>query len=196
MFSPIPFSDDFWKKSFSHFQQRFSHLADSHHSSFPSEGGSKRFFKRFFKRGQVKFALLELLIEKPMHGYQMIKALEEKTNGLYTPSPGSIYPTLQLLEDQGYITSEKIDGKNRYQITEEGKSYYEENKPINPLTRTKKQQKLDHELRHEVSQLHHLLSQSIRQQMHHPKQLKKILKWVKQANQELNNLIDSNEKPK
>jgi DNA-binding PadR family transcriptional regulator len=191
MFSPMPFPDKFWNESYFHLKHRYFHP-----NSFPSEGGSKRFLKRFFKRGQVKFALLELLIEKPMHGYQMIKALEEKTNGLYSPSPGSIYPTLQLLEDQGYITSEKVDGKNRYQITEDGKNYYEENKPASPFTRNKKQQKMDHELRHEVSQLHHLLGQSIRQQMHHPKQLKEILKWVKQANQELRKLIEDEDDQK
>ena len=50
----------------------------------------------------MKFVLLELLQERPMHGYEMIKALEEKTGGFYSPSPGSIYPTLQMLEDGGH----------------------------------------------------------------------------------------------
>src|SRR6266516_4862688 len=55
---------------------------------------------RFFGRGDVKYALLELLRERPMHGYEMIKALEEKSGGFYTPSAGTIYPTLQMLEDR------------------------------------------------------------------------------------------------
>ena len=56
---------------------------------------------RFFGRGDMKFALLELLQERPMHGYEMMKALAEKSGGFYTPSPGSIYPTLQMLEEGG-----------------------------------------------------------------------------------------------
>src|SRR5579863_4637910 len=59
--------------------------------------------QRFFGRGDVKFALLELLQERPMHGYEMMKALEERSGGFYTPSPGSIYPTLQMLEEGGYV---------------------------------------------------------------------------------------------
>src|SRR5262245_17962661 len=56
--------------------------------------------KRFFGRGDLKYALLELLQERPMHGYEMMKALQERTGGLYTPSAGSVYPTLQMLEDR------------------------------------------------------------------------------------------------
>lgn len=76
--------------------------------------------KRFFERGEFKFALLELLASEPMHGYQMIKAMEEKTGGLYTPSAGSIYPNLQLLEDMNLLASSEADGKKLYRITEEG----------------------------------------------------------------------------
>ena len=82
--------------------------------------------KRFFERGQFKFALLELLAAEPMHGYQLIKAMEEKTGGLYTPSPGSVYPNLQLLEDMQLIASNETDGKKMYHITNEGLAYLSE----------------------------------------------------------------------
>src|SRR6266852_3133281 len=72
---------------------------------------------RFFGRGDVKFALLELLRERPMHGYEMMKALEEKSGGFYRPSPGSVYPTLQMLEDGGLVTSNEVEGKKVYSIT-------------------------------------------------------------------------------
>lgn len=85
------------------------------------EGGG-----RFFGRGDMKFALLELLRERPMYGYEMIKALEEKSGGFYTPSPGSIYPTLQMLEERGFVTSEERDGKKVYQITEVGRALLDE----------------------------------------------------------------------
>lgn len=86
-----------------------------------SEGG-----QRFFKRGEFKFALLELLSTEPMHGYQLIKAMEEKTGGMYTPSAGSIYPNLQLLEDMKLVGASEVDGKKLYHITDEGKTYLRE----------------------------------------------------------------------
>ncbi len=77
---------------------------------------------RFFGRGDMKFALLALLQERPMHGYEMIKALEEKSGGFYTPSPGSIYPTLQLLEDRSLVTVNEVEGKKVYSITDAGRA--------------------------------------------------------------------------
>jgi DNA-binding PadR family transcriptional regulator len=77
---------------------------------------------RFFGRGDIKFVLLELLQERSMHGYEMIKALEERTGGFYTPSPGSIYPTLQMLEDGGMVTSAEVEGKKVYTITDAGRA--------------------------------------------------------------------------
>lgn len=88
-----------------------------HHGPFG--GGEGR---RFFGRGDVKFALLQLLQERPMHGYEMIKALEEKSSGFYSPSPGSIYPTLQMLEDGGFVTSSDVEGKKVYSITDAGRT--------------------------------------------------------------------------
>lgn len=81
----------------------------------PGEGS------RFFGRGDIKFALLELLQERPMHGYEMMKALEEKSGGFYTPSAGSIYPTLQMLEDRGFVTVKEVEGKKVYSITDTGR---------------------------------------------------------------------------
>ena len=82
--------------------------------------------RRFFGRGDVKFALLELLQERPMHGYEMIKALEEKSGGFYTPSPGSIYPTLQMLEDRGLVSVQEVEGKKVYSITDAGRAFLAE----------------------------------------------------------------------
>jgi len=81
---------------------------------------------RFFGRGDVKFALLGLLRERPMYGYEMIKALEEKSGGFYSPSPGSIYPTLQLLEERSLVTSQETEGKKVYSITDAGRALLDE----------------------------------------------------------------------
>jgi DNA-binding PadR family transcriptional regulator len=77
---------------------------------------------RFFGRGDMKYVLLELLQERPMHGYEMMKALEEKSGGFYSPSPGSIYPTLQMLEDGGLVTASEVEGKKVYSITDAGRA--------------------------------------------------------------------------
>jgi DNA-binding PadR family transcriptional regulator len=76
----------------------------------------------------VKYVLLELLQERPMHGYEMIKALEEKSGGFYTPSPGSVYPTLQMLEEGGYVTASESEGKKVYTITDAGRALLAERK--------------------------------------------------------------------
>ena len=82
--------------------------------------------RRYFGRGGVKYALLELLTMEPMHGYQMMKALEEQSGGLYIASAGSIYPTLQLLEDRGFIVSEENEGRKVYRITDAGRGFLAE----------------------------------------------------------------------
>ncbi|GHO45572.1 hypothetical protein KSX_37350 [Ktedonospora formicarum] len=88
--------------------------------------GPEGLSKRFFGRGDMKYALLELLQERPMHGYEMMKALEQKSNGMYVPSAGSIYPTLQMLEDRGLVTVTLDEGKKVYHITDEGRAFLTE----------------------------------------------------------------------
>ncbi len=93
-------------------------------------GGRPRHRRRqqMFESGEVKFVILRLLREKPRHGYEVIKALEEKLAGCYSPSPGTIYPTLQLLEDQGYVRVVEEGGKKVYHITPEGEAFLEQNR--------------------------------------------------------------------
>src|SRR6476620_4438272 len=74
------------------------------------------------RRGDTRAALLALLAERPMHGYEMIKELEERTQGAWVPSAGSIYPTLQLLEDEGLIKGTESEGKRRFALTDSGSS--------------------------------------------------------------------------
>jgi DNA-binding PadR family transcriptional regulator len=78
------------------------------------------------RRGDIRFAILEVLAEQPRHGYEVIKELERRYGGFYRPSPGSVYPTLQLLEDEGHLTSELRDGKRVYTITDSGRVVLQE----------------------------------------------------------------------
>jgi DNA-binding PadR family transcriptional regulator len=80
------------------------------------------------RRGDIKFILLELLSERPQHGYELIKELENRRGGFRRPSPGSVYPTLQMLEESDYLTGEQIDDKRVYTITESGRQLLDERK--------------------------------------------------------------------
>ena len=73
------------------------------------------------RRPNVRASVLALLAERPMHGYEMITELETRTGGVWRPSPGSVYPTLQLLEDEGLIVSEESGGRRRFTLTESGR---------------------------------------------------------------------------
>jgi len=85
-------------------------------------GRSGRGPGRRARRGDVRAALLALLTERPMHGYEMIQELEERTGGVWRPSPGAVYPALQLLDDQGLVTADETEGKRRYRLTEAGRA--------------------------------------------------------------------------
>jgi DNA-binding PadR family transcriptional regulator len=73
------------------------------------------------RRPNVRNAVLALLAERPMHGYEMIQELESRTGGIWRPSPGSVYPTLQMLEDEGLIQAEASGGRKRFALTEAGR---------------------------------------------------------------------------
>jgi DNA-binding PadR family transcriptional regulator len=85
---------------------------------------------RLFEKGDLKYVILNLLKDKPSHGYEIIRAMEELFHGFYTPSAGSVYPTLQMLEDMGYVSASERDSKKVYTITEEGKQFLKEQREV------------------------------------------------------------------
>lgn len=95
----------------------------------PFSGGAK------VSRGAVRAAILHLLAEEPMHGYQIMQELSERTDGVWRPSPGSIYPTLQQLADQDLIRAEDAEGKKVYHLTETGRARVEEDDAAPPWER-------------------------------------------------------------
>src|ERR1051325_2868786 len=78
------------------------------------------------RRGDVRSAVLALLDDRSMHGYEMITELEERTGGRWRPSAGSIYPTLQLLTDEGLVTAEEVEGRKVFSLTDAGRKALEE----------------------------------------------------------------------
>ncbi len=104
---------------------------------FPGQGMFRRFGRfmgsgmraaRTLAAGDLRLIILALLNEKPRHGYEIIKALEEHSSGVYTPSPGMVYPALSYLEDMGYAASETDGTKKLYRITEAGAEYLSKNR--------------------------------------------------------------------
>ena len=84
---------------------------------------------RMFAQGELRLALLALIAENPSHGYELIKQIEEMTGGGYAPSPGAVYPTLQLLEDEGAIAEADAEGaKKPYTVTPQGEAELEQRK--------------------------------------------------------------------
>ena len=86
--------------------------------------------RRAMGRGDFKYLLLDVLKDKPMHGYEIMKVVNDKYGGSYTPSPGIVYPTLQMLEDLGYVTSKAENGKRIYSTTDDGTRFLAEKKPV------------------------------------------------------------------
>ncbi|MDQ3811255.1 MAG: PadR family transcriptional regulator [Chloroflexota bacterium] len=84
---------------------------------------------RMFEQGDLKYVILQLLDEKPRHGYEIIKELEDRFGGTYSPSPGTVYPTLTMLEDLGYARATPEEGGRKiYEITPEGRTYLGEHR--------------------------------------------------------------------
>jgi DNA-binding PadR family transcriptional regulator len=93
-------------------------------------GGSGSWTGRKFVAADLQLIILALLAEKPRHGYELIKALEERSGGFYTPSPGTIYPALTYLEEIGHATVAEDGNRKLYSITDTGRRHLEENRGI------------------------------------------------------------------
>ncbi len=91
-------------------------------------GGDMMRAGRMLAQGDLRLLALALIAEQPRHGYEIIKVLEEKTEGWYAPSPGIVYPTLTYLEEAGYVTAQADGAKRLYSITAEGRTYLESNR--------------------------------------------------------------------
>jgi DNA-binding PadR family transcriptional regulator len=76
-------------------------------------------------RGDIRAAILALLAEAPMHGYQIIREIGERSDGAWAPSPGSVYPTLQQLADEGLVRATETDGRRVYELTDDGRAQAE-----------------------------------------------------------------------
>ena len=125
--------------------------------------GGRHWGERFFEKGDLKYVLLELLKDKPSHGYELIRALEERFSGYYAPSPGAVYPTLQMLEDMGYVSVAEQDGKKVYTVTDAGRAFLAERRPVVEEIWGRMRDRWDPEFSREVHRVMHDLRDEVRE---------------------------------
>jgi DNA-binding PadR family transcriptional regulator len=152
--------------------------------------------QRFFERGDLKYVVLELLMEKPRHGYEIIRALEERAGGFYAPSPGAIYPTLEMLADMDYVSVSEQDGKKTYSITEAGRQFVAERKTVMDEIRDRMGAWWNPDLRHELTDmkqelrdLGRLFDRRMRMHWADPDKLRRIHAVIKRAGQEIEDIL-------
>jgi DNA-binding PadR family transcriptional regulator len=161
---------------------------------------SQRFFRgprreSPFQKGDLKYVILDLIKDKPRYGYEIIRALEEHSHGFYTPSPGAVYPTLQMLEEMGHASAIEQDGKRIYTITEEGRKFLAERKDL--ADEVKSQMKhhwnpenisVIGETMSEFGKLGDLMGHRLRYM--DPKKIKRIREVVSRAYQEIVTILE------
>jgi DNA-binding PadR family transcriptional regulator len=116
--------------------------------------GRGRHRGRGARRGDVRAAVLALLIERPMHGYELIQQIEERSGGVWRPSPGSIYPTLQLLADEGLVSGDETGGRRLFTLTDAGREEDAKHEGQSPFTQERDETfEVAHQFREEMAQL-------------------------------------------
>ena len=157
---------------------------------------------RVFGKGDLKYVILDLLRDRPAHGYEVMRQLEGRFRGLYSPSPGSVYPTLQMLEDLGYVAATQQDGKKVYEITDEGRGFLEENRRSLENIWSRVGGGWDpevaaglHEMRHEMMGLGRLFGREMHEGRLDEEKLRRIREVVARAAREIEGILDDRDPP-
>jgi len=152
-----------------------------------------------FHKGDLKYIILDLLKERPRHGYDIIIELEEKSHGFYKPSPGVIYPTLQLLEEMGHSESTVQEGKRVYSITKEGDEFLSKKSDIANNVRSHMKHEWDFEGKgkavmviQEYQAMESLLSSGFKSM--DDDKAEKIHQILSQASQEIESILQESDK--
>ena len=152
---------------------------------------------RMFGKGDLKYVILDLVKDEPAHGYEVMRALEGRFRGLYSSSPGSVYPTLQMLEDLGYVSATQQDGKKVYGITDEGRRFLEENRRSVENIWGRVGGGWDpevaaglHEMKHEVVGLGKLFGREMHEGRLDREKLRRVREVVARAAREIEDILD------
>lgn len=140
-------------------------------------GGRGRRGPRLLDPGMLRYLVLKHIAQQPRHGYDLIKLLQKQTGGLYTPSPGMIYPMLTLLEDLGHVTVEAEGNKKLYAITEQGRMFLQQNQALVAAIEAQIETRLDaatQHLRDRLMVLRDAVLDRVRAQTLTPEQIRQI----------------------
>ena len=163
-----------------------------------------RFFNGFrhdspFQKGDLKYVILDLLKEKPRYGYEIIRHLEESSHGFYKPSAGTVYPTLQMLEEMGYATSKERDGKRIYKITKQGIEFLSERSEFTDEVKSHMRHQWNHgnfeiigQIVNEVVKMRRFFGPRMRDAS--PEKMEKVKKIIKKARQEIESILEEQER--
>src|ERR1700674_782657 len=159
-----------------------------------------QFRRQMFERGDLKYVILDQLKDKPAHGYELIKALEERFGGFYSPSPGAVSPTLQMLEDMGYVSSVQEDGRKIYSITDAGRAFMTERRPqVDEVFSRMKERwgaewgpnahRMMHDLRNDMRDLVRSVATEARNRWPNPEQQRRIRNVIARAKAEIQAIL-------
>ena len=145
---------------------------------------------KMFDAGAMRYAVLQLIAEKPRHGYDIIKELEQRSGGGYTPSPGAIYPLLSLLADMGHVQAATDGNKKLHTITPEGEAFLAENRQFVDAILARMADPDEHRegLRNAMHELKQAAIEQARASNHHPEKIEQIRAILRQAVADINAL--------
>jgi len=147
------------------------------------------------RRGEIRPLILSVLRQKPMHGYEVIQELEEQSGGRWRPSAGSVYPTLQQLADEGLVTSEEVDGRRTYTLTDEGRKAAAETGTRSPWTASEADANADADRVPDIRQLAVQLAAAVIQvhKMGSPKARREATRILTDARKQMYRLLSEDE---
>jgi DNA-binding PadR family transcriptional regulator len=172
---------------FHHHHMRARMRGDCFGGEGSGERGERFRGPKFFDAGALRYIVLQLIAEKPRHGYEIIKEIEQKIGGGYSPSPGVIYPLLSMLQDQGYVSVAADGNKNLHTITPEGKAFLDENRSFVDAIQERMSAKGrggNHDIRHTIQEML-MLMQTLRRRGLSEEQKAKVHQILKQALEEI-----------
>lgn len=182
----------------SHQKREANNHPHEHHEH--SKKSTQTKLKRLFERGDLQLLILAQLKTTTSHGYELIKSINHLTHGLYEPSPGVVYPTLSMLEDQGFIRQEITDSsKKMYSITEEGILHLEQcqarfsilKERLSSINAMKESTNFSSAIDQAIRNFKMLMRHQLRHEKLSPVQIEKIVSIINYATQEIENINNS-----
>ncbi|SDF97268.1 MULTISPECIES: PadR family transcriptional regulator [unclassified Duganella] len=174
------------------FHRHHHHHPHGPHGHHPHPGGHgpRGRGPKMFDAGAMRYVVLQLIAEKPRHGYEIIKELEQRSGGGYTPSPGAIYPLLSMLLDMGHVVATPDGNKKLHTITPEGEAFLAENRQFVDAILARLADPDEHRegLRSAMHDLKHAAIEQARASNHHPERIEQIRAILRKAVEEINAL--------